>query len=181
MTDKDTKPAAGAKPPEKEKKARPEAEGKEKGAPQNQGASKPGAPAAAAGAAPAAAEAKPARAKAMRSVPSGIVHINATFNNTQVTITDPKGAVLAWSSSGRMGFKGTRKSTAYAATVVAQETARLVAPYRMQEVEVRVQGPGAGRESAIRAFQAAGMLVTVIKDVTPMPHNGCRARKRRRV
>ncbi|MFA7159574.1 MAG: 30S ribosomal protein S11 [Kiritimatiellia bacterium] len=117
----------------------------------------------------------------MRSVPSGIVHINATFNNTQVTITDPKGAVLAWSSSGRMGFKGTRKSTAYAATVVAQETARLVAPYRMQEVEVRVQGPGAGRESAIRAFQAAGMLVTVIKDVTPMPHNGCRARKRRRV
>ena len=181
MTDKDTKPAAGAKPTENEKKARPEAEDKEKGAPQNQGASKPGAPAAAAGAAPAAAEAKPARVKAMRSVPSGIVHINATFNNTQVTITDPKGAVLAWSSSGRMGFKGTRKSTAYAATVVAQETARLVAPYRMQEVEVRVQGPGAGRESAIRAFQAAGMLVTVIKDVTPMPHNGCRARKRRRV
>lgn len=125
--------------------------------------------------------AKPVKAKALRNVPSGIVHINATFNNTQVTITDLKGAVLAWSSSGRMGFKGTRKSTAYAATVVAQEAARLVSSYRMQEVEVRVQGPGSGRESAIRALQAAGMIITVIKDVTPMPHNGCRARKRRRV
>ena len=136
------------------------------------------APAAAGAAAP---EAKAARVKAARSVPSGIVHVNATFNNTQVTITDPKGAVLAWSSAGRMGFRGTRKSTAYAATVVSQEVARLVSPYRMQEVEVRVQGPGSGRESAIRALQAAGLTITMIKDVTPMPHDGCRPRKRRRV
>jgi small subunit ribosomal protein S11 len=126
-------------------------------------------------------EVKPARAKAVRNVPVGIVHVNATFNNTQVTITDLKGGVLAWSSAGRMGFKGARKSTAYAATIVAQEAARLVAPYRMQEIEVRVQGPGSGRESAIRALQAAGFIITVIKDVTPMPHNGCRPRKRRRV
>lgn len=126
-------------------------------------------------------EAKPARAKAIRNVPAGIVHVNASFNNTHVTITDLKGGVLAWSSAGRMGFKGARKSTAYAATVVAQEAARLVAPYRMQEIEVRVQGPGSGRESAIRALQAAGFSITVIKDVTPMPHNGCRPRKRRRV
>ncbi|MDD5482730.1 MAG: 30S ribosomal protein S11 [Kiritimatiellae bacterium] len=117
----------------------------------------------------------------MRNVPAGIAHINATFNNTHVTITDLKGGVLAWSSAGRMGFKGARKSTAYAATVVAQEAARMVAPYRMQELEVRVQGPGSGRESAIRAFQSAGFVITVIKDVTPMPHNGCRPRKRRRV
>ncbi len=126
------------------------------------------------------AEAKP-RVKSSRTVSSGIVHINATFNNTQVCITDTRGQVLAWSSAGRMGFRGTRKSTAYAATVVAQETARQVAPYRMQEVEVRVQGPGAGRESAVRALQSAGLTVTVIRDVTPIPHNGCRPRKRRRV
>lgn len=127
------------------------------------------------------AEAKPARVKAARTVSIGIAHINASFNNTQVSISDTKGQVLAWSSSGRMGFKGTRKSTAYAATMVAQEVARLVAPYRMQEIEVRLQGPGAGRESAVRALQSAGLMITLIKDVTPMPHNGCRARKRRRV
>ena len=127
------------------------------------------------------AEVKPARVKVARTVSVGIAHVNATFNNTQVSITDTKGQVLAWSSSGRMGFRGTRKSTAYAATMVAQEVARQIAPYRMQEIEVRVQGPGSGRESAIRAFQAAGMVITIIKDVTPMPHNGCRARKRRRV
>ena len=126
-------------------------------------------------------EEKPARRKVLRSVSVGVVHINATFNNTQVTITDLKGAVLAWSSSGRMGFKGTRKSTAYAATVVAQDAARQVSAYRMQEIEVRVQGPGSGRESAIRAMQAAGLTVTLIRDVTPIPHNGCRPRKRRRV
>lgn len=125
--------------------------------------------------------AAPARVKASRTVASGVAHINATFNNTQVAISDARGAVLAWSSSGRMGFKGTRKSTAYAATVVAQEVARQVAPYRMQEVEVRVQGPGAGRESAVRALQSSGLTITVIRDITPMPHNGCRARKRRRV
>lgn len=129
----------------------------------------------------AAREDKPVRRKVLRSVSAGIVHINATFNNTQVAITDLKGAVLAWSSSGRMGFKGTRKSTAYAATVVAQDAARQVSSYRMQELEVRVQGPGTGRESAIRALQAAGLTITLIRDVTPIPHNGCRARKRRRV
>jgi len=175
MTDKNNKAEADSKP-EKEKKVKPEGENKAKGHQHADGENK---------AAPASAEpavaAKPVKAKALRNVPAGIVHINATFNNTQVTITDLKGGVLAWSSAGRMGFKGTRKSTAYAATVVAQETARLVSPYRMQEVEVRVQGPGSGRESAIRALQAAGMIITVIKDVTPMPHNGCRARKRRRV
>ncbi len=182
MTDKNSTTEAESKPA-KEKKAKPEGE-KGKRPQQAEGESKPAA-AAAAAPAPVAEEqavaAKPAKAKALRNVPAGIVHINATFNNTQVTITDLKGGVLAWSSAGRMGFKGTRKSTAYAATVVAQETARLVAPYRMQEVEVRVQGPGSGRESAIRAFQAAGMIITLIKDVTPMPHDGCRARKRRRV
>ena len=140
----------------------------------------PGEPAAAAAHEPGK-EGKPARVKASRQVSSGIAHINATFNNTQVSITDTHGAVLAWCSSGRVGFKGTRKSTAYAATVVAQETARQVVPYRMQEVEVRVQGPGSGRESAIRALQASGLNITVIKDVTPIPHNGCRPRKRRRV
>ena len=129
----------------------------------------------------AAAEAKPARVKAARTVSVGIAHVNATFNNTQVSITDTKGQVLAWSSSGRMGFRGTRKSTAYAATMVAQEVARQISPYRMQEIEVRVQGPGSGRESAVRALQSAGLMITVIRDVTPMPHNGCRARKRRRV
>jgi small subunit ribosomal protein S11 len=121
------------------------------------------------------------RRKALRNVSSGIAHINATFNNTQISITDMKGAVLAWSSSGRMGFKGTRKSTAYAATVVSQDATRQVSAYRMQEIEVRVQGPGAGRESAIRAIQAAGLTITLIRDVTPIPHNGCRPRKRRRV
>jgi len=137
---------------------------------------------AAAGAAPAeGAEAKPARVKAARTVSVGIAHVNASFNNTQVSITDTKGQVLAWSSSGRMGFRGTRKSTAYAATMVAQEVARQISPYRMQEIEVRVQGPGSGRESAVRALQSAGLMITVIRDVTPMPHNGCRARKRRRV
>ena len=126
-------------------------------------------------------EAKPPRVKAARTVSVGIAHVNATFNNTQVSITDTKGQVLAWSSSGRMGFRGTRKSTAYAATMVAQEVARQISPYRMQEIEVRVQGPGSGRESAVRALQSAGLMITVIRDVTPMPHNGCRPRKRRRV
>lgn len=126
-------------------------------------------------------EVKPVRVKVARTVSVGIAHVNATFNNTQVSITDTKGQVLAWSSSGRMGFRGTRKSTAYAATMVAQEVARQISPYRMQEIEVRVQGPGSGRESAIRALQSAGLMITLIRDVTPMPHNGCRPRKRRRV
>jgi small subunit ribosomal protein S11 len=120
-------------------------------------------------------------AKGARTVPLGIVHIRATFNNTMVTVTDMRGAVLCWSTSGRCGFKGSRKSTAYAATVVAQEAARQAVGYGMHEVEVQIQGPGAGRESAIRAIQSAGLTVTVIRDVTPVPHNGCRPPKRRRV
>lgn len=124
---------------------------------------------------------RPSRVRGGRVVPFGIVHIRATFNNTIISVTDSKGGVIAWSTSGRAGFKGSRKSTAFAASVVAQEVARQAVGRGMQEVEVRVQGPGAGRESAIRALQAAGLNVTLIKDVTPMPHNGCRARKRRRV
>jgi small subunit ribosomal protein S11 len=130
------------------------------------------------------AEAKPARrarAKGSKNVPFGIVYVVATFNNTIVSITDMKGAVIAWSSAGRSGFKGSRKSTAFAATVAAQDAARQAAGHGLQEVEVRVQGPGAGRESAIRAIQTSGINVTAIRDVTPMPHNGCRAPKRRRV
>ena len=156
---------------------------------------RPAAPAEAAaapveGAAPVALEglegeaAKPVKrksAKGARNVPLGIVHIRASFNNTMVTITDMRGAVICWSTSGRCGFKGSRKSTAYAATMVAQEAARQAVGCGMHEVEVRVQGPGAGRESAIRAIQSAGLTVTVIRDVTPIPHNGCRPPKRRRV
>ncbi len=124
---------------------------------------------------------RPVKSRGTRVVPFGIVHVRATFNNTIICITDSKGGVIAWSTSGRAGFKGSRKSTAFAASVVAQEAARQAVSRGMQEVEVRVQGPGAGRESAIRALQAAGLNLTVIKDVTPMPHNGCRPRKRRRV
>ncbi len=129
-------------------------------------------------------EAKPvkkAKIKGGKHVPFGIVHITATFNNTMVSITDMRGAVIAWSTSGRSGFKGSRKSTAFAATMASQDAARQAIGHGLQEVEVRVQGPGAGRESAIRALQAAGLAVTSIRDVTPMPHNGCRAPKRRRV
>ena len=121
------------------------------------------------------------RVRAGKSVPFGVAHIRATFNNTVVSITDAKGGVVSWGSAGRAGFKGSRKSTAFAASVVAQDAARQAVGRGMQEVEVRVQGPGAGRESAIRALQSAGLNITLIKDVTPMPHNGCRPRKRRRV
>jgi small subunit ribosomal protein S11 len=133
--------------------------------------------------APAGAEQPVRRAKARGSkhVPAGIVYINATFNNTTVTITDLQGNVVCWSSGGRCGFKGSRKSTAYAATVVAQDAARQAVAQGMHEVEIRVQGPGAGRESAIRAVQAAGLSIAAIRDITPMPHNGCRPPKRRRV
>lgn len=125
--------------------------------------------------------ARQARAPKGRVVPFGIAYIRATFNNTVISITDSKGGVVAWSSAGRAAFKGSRKSTAFAASVVAQEAARQAVARGMQEVEVRVQGPGAGRESAIRALQSAGLSITMIKDITPMPHNGCRPRKRRRV
>lgn len=119
--------------------------------------------------------------RGVKAVPVGIVHIRATFNNTQVSIADTRGAVISWSSAGRAGMSGSRKSTAFAATIVAQEAARQAVSRGMHEVEIRVQGAGAGRESAIRAIQAAGLNITVIKDVTPVPHNGCRPRKRRRV
>ena len=121
------------------------------------------------------------KAKGAKNIVSGIANILATFNNTIVSITDAQGHVIGWSSAGRVGFKGSRKSTAYAAQQVAQDAARQAMSHGMREVEVRVKGPGSGRESAIRAFQAIGMEITTIKDVTPVPHNGCRPRKKRRV
>ena len=119
--------------------------------------------------------------KGAKNIPVGVVHILASFNNTTVSVSDPKGNVISWSSGGRCGFKGSRKSTAYAGTVVAQEACKVAVGHGMHEVEVLVQGPGNGRESAIRAVQAAGLVITGIRDLTPVPHNGCRARKRRRV
>ncbi len=121
------------------------------------------------------------KAKHSKNVIQGIAHILATFNNTIVSITDPKGRVIGWSSAGRVGFKGSRKSTAYAAQLVAQDAARQGMAHGLREVEVWVKGPGSGREAAIRALQAIGLEITVIKDVTPVPHNGCRPPKRRRV
>ncbi len=121
------------------------------------------------------------KAKGAKNIISGIANILATFNNTQVTITDMQGNLLGWSSAGRVGFKGSRKSTAFAAQQVAQDAARQAMSHGMKEVEVKVKGPGSGRESAIRALQAIGLEITSIKDVTPIPHNGCRPRKKRRV
>jgi small subunit ribosomal protein S11 len=121
------------------------------------------------------------KAKGAKNISVGIANILATFNNTQVTITDMQGNLLGWSSAGRVGFKGSRKSTAYAAQQVAQDAARQAMSHGMKEVEIRVKGPGSGRESAIRALQAIGLEITTIKDVTPVPHNGCRPRKKRRV
>ena len=121
------------------------------------------------------------KAKGAKNIISGIANILATFNNTQVTITDMQGNLLGWSSAGRVGFKGSRKSTAFAAQQVAQDAARQAMSHGMREVEVKVKGPGSGRESAIRALQAIGLEITSIKDVTPVPHNGCRPRKKRRV
>ena len=159
------------------------------------GEAKTGAPAAAA-AAPAApvvpataadvlsegeASKKVVKAKHSKNVIQGIAHIMATFNNTIVSITDAKGRVIGWSSAGRAGFKGSRKSTAYAAQLAAQDAARQGMAHGLREVEVWVKGPGTGRESAIRALQAVGLEITLIKDVTPVPHNGCRPPKARRV
>ena len=121
------------------------------------------------------------KAKGSKNIATGIANILATFNNTQVAITDMQGNVLGWSSAGRVGFKRSRKSTAFAAQQVAQDAARQAMSHGMREVEVRVKGPGSGRESAIRALQAIGLEISVIKDVTPVPHNGCRPRKKRRV
>jgi small subunit ribosomal protein S11 len=150
-------------------------------------AAAPGVPVA--GAAPTAAELladefagkKIVKAKGAKNIAVGVAHITATFNNTQVAITDMQGHVIGWSSAGRVGFKGSRKSTAYAAQQVAQDAARQAMAHGMREVEVHVKGPGSGRESAIRALQAIGLEISCIKDVTPVPHNGCRPRKKRRV
>ena len=184
-----------AKQPEKasaEKEAKPT----EKAAAKEGAAEKPAAPAAAAVAgetpvvaAPTAAELlgedanakKIVKAKHAKNVVSGVANILATFNNTLVSITDMHGNIIGWSSAGRVGFKGSRKSTAYAAQQVAQDAARQAMAHGMKEVEIRVKGPGSGRESAIRALQAIGLEISAIKDVTPVPHNGCRPRKKRRV
>ena len=125
--------------------------------------------------------AKAKKRKTRRNVSRAIVHIKATFNNTTVTITDPNGDALCWASSGTVGFKGSRKSTPFAATVAAEQAAREALSAGVKRVHVRVQGPGSGRESAIQALAAAGLQVKSIKDVTPIPHNGCRPPKRRRV
>jgi len=121
------------------------------------------------------------KAKGSKNVTHGIVNILATFNNTKVAFCDPAGNVISWSSAGKMNFRGSRKSTAYAAQVVTQDAGKMAVSHGMKEVEVRVKGPGMGRDSAIRALQSLGMIVTAIIDVTPVPHNGCRAKKRRRV
>ena len=185
-------PAAEAKPKAARKtasaKAAPAAEGAE--APKAAAAAQPQAPETpAAASAPTAAELlgedvagkKIIKAKGSKNISTGVANILATFNNTLVSITDMHGNVLGWSSSGKVGFKGSRKSTAFAAQQVAQDAARQAMSHGMREVEVRVKGPGSGRESAIRALQAVGMEISTIKDVTPVPHNGCRPRKKRRV
>jgi small subunit ribosomal protein S11 len=180
-------PGEAAKPDKKEKEApSAEAPASPAGAPAASAAAPGAAPAAAA---PTAAELlgedanakKIIRAKGAKNIAVGIANILATFNNTNVTITDMQGNVLGWSSAGRVGFKGSRKSTAFAAQQVAQDAARQAMSHGMREIEVRVNGPGSGRESAIRALQAIGLEITAIKDVTPVPHNGCRPRKKRRV
>ena len=191
MSEEKKKPAA----PKKEKEAKPDAA-------VATGESKPAKKAAAAAAddatkpvepvipaAPTAAELlgedpnakKIVKAKHAKNISVGVANILATFNNTQVTITDAQGNLIGWSSAGRVGFKGSRKSTAYAAQQVAQDAARQAMAHGMKEVEIRVKGPGSGRESAIRALQAIGLEISSIKDVTPVPHNGCRPRKKRRV
>ena len=191
-----------AKPEAAEKAAKPAEEKAKKAAAPAEGATAVGEPAKAAdAAAPAAAGAPVAgtaptaaellgedaaakkiiKAKHAKNIQLGVANILATFNNTQVTITDMHGNLIGWSSAGRVGFKGSRKSTAYAAQQVAQDAARQAMAHGMKEVEIRVKGPGSGRESAIRALQAIGLEISIIRDVTPVPHNGCRPRKKRRV
>ncbi|MEE2525193.1 30S ribosomal protein S11 [Hyphobacterium lacteum] len=116
-----------------------------------------------------------------KNITSGVAHVNASFNNTQVTITDAQGNTISWSTAGANGFKGSRKSTPYAAQIAAEEAAKKAMDHGMKTLEVNVSGPGSGRESALRALQAAGLTITSIRDVTPIPHNGCRPPKRRRV
>ncbi|MTI44133.1 SSU ribosomal protein S11P [Roseibium hamelinense] len=121
------------------------------------------------------------RRRERKNISSGVAHVNSTFNNTMITITDAQGNAISWSSAGALGFKGSRKSTPYAAQIAAEDAAKKAAEHGMRTLEVEVRGPGSGRESALRALQAAGFLITSIRDVTPIPHNGCRPRKRRRV
>jgi 30S ribosomal protein S11 len=128
-----------------------------------------------------AAAAAPRKKKIKKAVPEGVVNIHSTFNNTIVTITDPQGNTVAWASAGTVGFKGSRKGTPFAAQVAAENAARKAADAGMRTVQVNVKGPGAGRESALRSLQAVGFAISIIRDVTPIPHNGCRPSKRRRV
>lgn len=121
------------------------------------------------------------RRRERKNITSGVVHVNASFNNTMISITDAQGNVISWSSAGMMGFKGSRKSTPYAAQIAAEDAGKKAAEHGMNTVEVEVKGPGSGRESALRALQAIGFTITAIRDVTPIPHNGCRPPKRRRV
>lgn len=121
------------------------------------------------------------RRRERKNITSGVAHVSATFNNTKITITDVQGNAIAWSSAGAQGFKGSRKSTPFAAQVAAEDCARKAMEHGMKNLEVQVKGPGSGRESALRALQAAGFQIASIRDVSPIPHNGCRARKRRRV
>jgi small subunit ribosomal protein S11 len=126
-------------------------------------------------------EAGRARRKERKNVSSGMVHVNASFNNTTITITDVQGNTICWATAGKMGFKGSRKSTPYAAQLAGEQVAKLAIENGMRTVEVEVTGPGSGRESALRALQAAGLQVTSIRDITPIPHNGCRPPKKRRI
>lgn len=125
--------------------------------------------------------ATPGRKKVKKNIPTGVVHIQATFNNTLVTVTDAQGNAVSWSSSGKRGFKGSRKSTPFAAQLAAEDAAKVAQEHGMRTVSVFVKGPGSGREAALRALQNAGFKITTIRDVTPIPHNGCRPPKRRRV
>ncbi len=126
-------------------------------------------------------EAARVKKRERKNISSGVAHVNSTFNNTMITITDAQGNTISWSSAGAQGFKGSRKSTPYAAQVAAEDCARKAQEHGMRSLEVEVRGPGSGRESALRALQAAGFQITSIRDVTTIPHNGCRPRKKRRV
>ena len=187
-TEKSTKEEKAEKPAKKEKAEKP-AKADKADAGEKEAAEAPAEPAEGHHSAPTAAalladnveDVKAIKAKKSKNVTHGIVHIKATFNNTLVTITDMQGNPISWYSAGRAGFKGSRKSTSYAAQQVAQRAANEAKAHGLREVEVRVKGPGSGRESAIRALQAVGLEITTIKDVTPIPHNGCRPKKRRRV
>jgi small subunit ribosomal protein S11 len=121
------------------------------------------------------------RRRERKNITSGVAHVNATFNNTMITIADAQGNVIAWSSAGSQGFKGSRKSTPFAAQIAGEQAGKRAAEHGMKSLEVQVRGPGSGRESALRALQSVGFTITSIRDVTPIPHNGCRPRKRRRV